>query len=128
MKKNVFILMSVASLVLLASLNVGMGYDKKSESENLSLIQIEAQAGLWSEIGDAIVNVIQGQGLTKDEEEYTRKCPTKKSTKIGYGVSAVVEGVVVGAEIGKSSSQENPRDREEITCKSGDKNCTPVEC
>lgn len=92
------------------------------------MVQIEAQAGLLSEIGDAIVNVVQGQGLTKDEEEFTRKCPTKQTTKIGIGVSAVVEGVVVGAEIGKSSSQENPTEREEITCKSGNKNCTPVEC
>lgn len=128
MNKKVFIVMSVSTLVLLGALNVGLGYDKKSDGANLSLVEIEAQAGLLSEIGDAIVNAVQGQGLTKDEEELPRKCPTKSTEKAGISASAIVNGVVVKAEIGKSSSQENPSDREEITCKVGSKNCTPVKC
>lgn len=68
------------------------------------------------------------QGLTKDEKEEKRPCPSTESSsgsgsiKIGYGN--------IGVEIGGnySHSTTNPEGKEETTCANGLENCTEVGC
>jgi len=64
------------------------------------------------------------QGATKDEEEWERPCPSSSSSS-GSG-SGSYNGTGVGGS--GSTSQTNPSNRDELCCKYGYDNCTPVEC
>jgi hypothetical protein len=66
------------------------------------------------------------QGLTKDEREYKRKCPTNNSSNSNTTVSISYRGFT--GSISYSSTTTNSSDREEITCAYGSTNCTPVNC
>lgn len=64
------------------------------------------------------------QGITKDEREYIRPCPSSSggSGSIGGGGGGVTGGV------SGSHSQTNPSTRNEITCPYGTVNCSEVGC
>lgn len=68
------------------------------------------------------------QGLTKDEREWKRACPTTESNS-GSGSVEVGKGDT-SVEVGGSGSNSttNPEGREEITCPVGNENCTEIEC
>jgi hypothetical protein len=84
------------------------------------LANVEALAGNeWNNWTDWF-----SQGLTKDEREEKRDCPSEQSSN--WGISGGYNGVTVG--ISGSSSQTNPPSRKETICPAGNVNCTPVGC
>ncbi len=129
MKTKIFGGIAIVVIAVLATINISISIDKRIELPNLSLTDVEAHAdGFWSEVGDAIVNIAQGQGATKDEREIREKCPTSQSSSGGGSVSGG-NGAVGGSASGSgSSSQTNPPERTDIRCASGTVNCTPVSC
>ena len=64
------------------------------------------------------------QGITKDEREEKRACPSNESTSASGNASYGD----VGAGGSYDHSQENPQGRYEIICPYGYDNCTPVGC
>ncbi|MDR1756143.1 MAG: hypothetical protein LBR65_04180 [Culturomica sp.] len=79
-------------------------------------------------LGDAILNILQGQGATKDEEEMRETCPIWESSG-GSGSVSGGNGTIGGAASGSgSSSQANPSNRTDIRCKYGSQNCSTVSC
>ncbi|MCD8235426.1 MAG: NVEALA domain-containing protein [Prevotellaceae bacterium] len=68
------------------------------------------------------------QGLTKDEREMMRPCPSTESSS-GSGSIGVGNGNT-NVEVGGSGSHEqtNPSGRKEIVCPYGNTNCTEVAC
>lgn len=68
------------------------------------------------------------QGLTKDEREYVRPCPSSSSSGSSGSASGGYGGASGSISGSTSNSQTNPSGRNEITCAYGSTNCTSVGC
>lgn len=120
MKRKFVYVVSIAVVAVMAFINVNV-----SERDNicggfLSFEDIEALAdNEWNNWEQWF-----SQGLTKDEREETRPCPSIESG------SGSVNGSYGGGSIGGSGShsQVNPSGRYEIICPYGESNCTNVGC
>lgn len=119
MKKTFLNLMLLAVIAIVAYVN----YDVTKESDsnyNLSFMEIEALAdNEWNDWNEWLT-----QGLTKDEREWVRPCPSEEYGE-GYGEGSYGDISIGG---GGSHGQVNPNGRNEITCPYGNSNCTEVNC
>ncbi|MBK5722166.1 hypothetical protein JGH11_14920 [Dysgonomonas sp. Marseille-P4677] len=109
------------SLYLIVNLNLNT---QNSDTFYLNLNNTEALAGgEWNDWTQWL-----SQGLTQDEREYERPCPSSSSSSTSGSTSVDYAGTNVSASGQHSSSQVNPSNRNEITCAYGSVNCTPISC
>lgn len=93
---------------------------KNNDRTDISLTNIEAWGGNeWNDWNEWLT-----QGLTKDEREFVRPCPSEE-TSSGSGSISHGDTSVGGSG---SHSQTNPTGRNEITCPYGSTNCTAIDC
>lgn len=119
MKKKILCLTFAIATGIISVLNYKVSVNDDIQFY-LSLSEVEALAGgEWNSWDQWL-----SQGLTKDEREWMRPCPSQESGS-GYG-NGSYGGVGVGG--GGSYSQTNPSGRNEITCPYGNENCTPIGC
>lgn len=123
MKKK--ILSGVFALALLATIGFGVNKSMKSDARlsDLALSNVEAlasgESNEWNHWSQWL-----SQGLTKDEREWQRPCPSESSGSGNVNVNH--NGTGIGA--GGSYSQTNPSTRSEITCPYGNDNCSRIRC
>lgn len=124
MKKKM-LAVSAASLIISSMIGVNVMVSKQGEEIN-RLLNVGMVEALAADEEYEVNSWYQwlSQGITKDEREFKRSCPSDTSGS-GY-VNGSYNGVGVG--VGGSYSQQNPSGREEIRCAHGYENCTTVDC
>lgn len=117
MKKFIYGASCIVSIILIG-FNVSL-VNTQNDLYDLVLSDIEATAdNEWNSWNEWV-----SQGLTKDEREWMRPCPSSESSS---GNGSISNGNI---EIGGGShSQTNPSGRYEITCPYGNANCTAIGC
>ena len=119
------------AVVAVAGTNVYLANDIRVQRNELSLLNLEniAEAD-ETNAGNEYNSFWQWftQGLTMDEVEERRVCPSYTSSS-GSGSASVSNGVAGGSVSGSGShTQTNPSTRYEIICPYGYSNCTEVGC
>lgn len=108
----------VMAVVVMTMLNIT--FVENDNQTDLSLVDVEAWAdNEWNDWNQWLT-----QGLTKDEREEKRPCPTEESST-GSGSISHGDTSISG---GGSHSQTNPATREEYICPQGNTNCTAIGC
>lgn len=122
MKKTIIGGVVAVAIAAVAAFNVHFNTNAENELSAFSINHVEALAS--EEGGYNHWSQWLSQGLTKDEREFTRPCPSSSSSG-GSGSASYGGGSVSGSG---NSSQTNPSNRYEITCPYGSDNCTSIGC
>jgi hypothetical protein len=122
MKKKVVITLAVLAIIAAIGWNIKQSMDLQSTNEMSALTIANIEALTWSEWNSW--EQWLDQGFHPDEREYPRDCPSNTSSSVTVGISYGGVGYTVGG----SYTQTNPSGRQEITCVSGDTNCSQVGC
>lgn len=120
MKKKILIGTVIAMAVVVATCNFVFVKNSNCTIAELTLFNAEALADVeWNDWNQWFT-----QGLTKDEREVARPCPSDQSSS-GNGSVSIGSNSASG---GGSHSQTNPSGRYDIDCAYGNENCSSVDC